>query len=385
MRLPVGYGLFLGDDIIREEITQTQDELTIRNLETGELLATIPVPVVIEMDAEEPYHATYFVQVFGNDVVLTTAVGTDWLMDEERQFPLAIDPSISVSRGGGGYCYVYYAYCYNSAYGDLRRTSTRIYYLPWNTYTFTSANALPTGASVDKIEWKQYVRYGYTYSSNAITASVMETCGTSARYSWTIASATCSNTLLSSLSSGYGGTTQRRMISSAWNSASAGTYSTGTGWKTAELCSSSGTACSSTSGSHNYIVNALSNGGTIGMSARYNTATTIYYYTYSSGSTNSYIQITYSGGSDTTAPIDGFVPYTGITSYKEGERTFFTNLKDNSGIDTTSTGAPHLHYSINNGSYTAVKATTIDQCGSGSTDCNFRACLLYTSPSPRDQ
>ena len=373
MRLPVGYGLFLGDDIIREEITQTQDELTIRNLETGELLATIPVPVVIEMDAEEPYHATYFVQVFGNDVVLTTAVGTDWLMDEERQFPLAIDPSISVSRGGGGYCYVYYAYCYNSAYGDLRRTSTRIYYLPWNTYTFTSANALPTGASVDKIEWKQYVRYGYTYSSNAITASVMETCGTSARYSWTIASATCSNTLLSSLSSGYGGTTQRRMISSAWNSASAGTYSTGTGWKTAELCSSSGTACSSTSGSHNYIVNALSNGGTIGMSARYNTATTIYYYTYSSGSTNSYIQITYSGGSDTTAPIDGFVPYTGITSYKEGERTFFTNLKDNSGIDTTSTGAPHLHYSINNGSYTAVKATTIDQCGSGSTDCNFRA------------
>ena len=30
IRLPVGYGLFLGDDIIREEITQTQDELTIR-------------------------------------------------------------------------------------------------------------------------------------------------------------------------------------------------------------------------------------------------------------------------------------------------------------------------------------------------------------------
>ena len=124
--------------------------------------------------------------------------------------------------------------------------------------------------------------------------------------------------------------------------------------------------------SHNYIVNALSNGGTIGMSADTNTAAQ-FTTTLTALEVQTAIQITCSGGSDTTAPIDGFVPYTGITSYKEGERTFFTNLKDNSGIDTTSTGAPHLHYSINNGSYTAVKATTIDQCGSGSTDCNFRA------------
>ncbi|MBT7244477.1 MAG: hypothetical protein HN874_03400, partial [Euryarchaeota archaeon] len=28
MRLPVGYGLFLGDDLLREEVTQTQEELT---------------------------------------------------------------------------------------------------------------------------------------------------------------------------------------------------------------------------------------------------------------------------------------------------------------------------------------------------------------------
>ena len=373
MRLPVGYGLYLGDEILREDITQTQEELSIRNLETGELLATIPVPVVIEPGAEEPYHATYFVQVYGNTVVLTTAVTTDWLMDEERQFPLAIDPSIKVMRGGGGYCYIYYAYCYNSNYGDLRRTSTRIYYLPWNKYTFTSSNALPTGATVDKVEWKKYISYGYSYSSNAITSVVMETCGTAGRYSWTIASASCSSTALTSLSSGYGSTTARKMISSIWNSASAGTYSLGTGWKTTTLCSSSGTACSSTSGSHNYITSALSNGGTIGMGARYNTATSMYQYSYASGSYNSYIQITYSGGSDTTPPIDGFVPYTGITSYKEGERTFFTNLKDNGGIDTTSSGAPHLHYAINNGTYTAVKATTIGTCGSGSTDCNFKA------------
>jgi hypothetical protein len=103
MRLPSGYGLFLGDDLLAEEITQTQDELTIRNLETGEVLATVPEPVVHEAASEatfgeEPYIATYFIQVYGEMVVLTTAVDADWLMDEERQFPLAIDPSIQVMR-----------------------------------------------------------------------------------------------------------------------------------------------------------------------------------------------------------------------------------------------------------------------------------------------
>ena len=146
-------------------------------------------------------------------------------MDEERQFPLAIDPSIKVMRGGGGYCYVYYANCYNSNYGDLRRTSTRIYYLPWNKYTFTSANSLPTGATIDKIDWRKYVSYhSGAYSTNTITSVVMEDCGTAGRYSWTIASASCSSSVLTSMSSGYGTTTARKMISSIWNSASAGSY-----------------------------------------------------------------------------------------------------------------------------------------------------------------
>ncbi|MAK77769.1 MAG: hypothetical protein CL992_00600, partial [Euryarchaeota archaeon] len=371
MRLPAGYGLFLGDDILREEITQTQDELSIRNLETGELLASIPVPVVMEAGAEEPYHATYFVQVFGGNVVLTTAVESSWLMDEERQFPLAIDPSVKVTSSAGGYCYTYYAYCYSSSYRYLYRYYARSYYLPWNKYVFSSSNALPTGATVDKIEWKQRVSYSYGWSSNAITAVVMEKCGTSNRYSWSIPSASCSGAM-TSLSSGYGGTTQRKMISSLWNSASAGTYSTGTGWRTATICSSS-TACAASSGSHNYIVSAVNNGGTIGMGAKYTTSTYLYHYAYNAGSSNSYIQVTYSGGSDTTAPTSDFVPYSGITSYKEGERTFFTTLKDGSGIGTTSTGAPHLHYSVNNGTYTAVKATTLGTCGSSATDCQFKA------------
>ena len=374
MRLPVGYGLYLGDDLLREEITQTQDELTIRNMETGELLATVPVPVVIEPDAEEPYHATYFIQVFGHTVVLTTAVDADWLMDEDRQFPLAIDPSIKVMRNGGGDCYSYYGWCYNSVYGDLRRNSYRIYYMPWNSYTFGASNQLPSGATVDMIEWKTYIRYGYSYSNNAVTATVLENCGTSSMYVNVPPTASCSGAISSNLLSGSGSTTnERKLVSSLWNSASAGTYSIGTGWKTAELCSSSGTACSSSTGSHNYIMNAISNGGTIGMGAKYTTATTMSQYSYSSGSTNSYLQVTYSGGTDSDAPKDGFVPYTGITSYKAGERTFFTTLTDISGIDTTSSGSPHLHYSLNNGSYSAVKATSVGSCGSSDTECQFRA------------
>ena len=129
----------------------------------------------------------------------------------------------------------------------------------------------------------------------------------------------------------------------------------------------------STTGNHNYIMNAITNGGTIGMGAKYTTSQTIRQYSYNSGSLNSYLQITYSGGTDSTPPKDGFVPYTGVTTYKEGARTFFTTLTDISGIDTTSSGAPHLHYSINNGSYTAVKATTIGSCGSSDTECKFRA------------
>ena len=245
MRLPVGYGLYLGDDLLREELTQTQEELTIRNMETGELLATVPVPVVIEPDAEEPYHATYFIQVFGHTVVLTTAVESDWLMDEDRQFPLAIDPSIKVMRNGGGDCYSYYGWCYNSVYGDLRRNSYRIYYMPWNKYTFGASNQLPSGATVDKIEWKTYIRYGYSYSNNAITATVLENCGTSGYRVNVPPTASCSGAISANLLSGTGSTTnERKLVSSLWNSASAGTYSVGTGWKTAELCSSSGTACS---------------------------------------------------------------------------------------------------------------------------------------------
>jgi FlaG/FlaF family flagellin (archaellin) len=101
----------------------------------------------------------------------------------------------------------------------------------------------------------------------------------------------------------------------------------------------------------------------------------IYIYTraYNSGGSNSYLEVVYSGGSDTDAPTSSHVAYSGLTSYVEGQRTFFTKLTDLSGIDTTSTNGVKLFYSINNGTWTSVSATTVQSCGTSSTDCRFKA------------
>jgi hypothetical protein len=108
-------------------------------------------------------------------VFLTTAVDSDWLMSEDRAFPLALDPTIKVTSGNRGYCYVYYGYCYNSTYSYLHRYYGTYYYVPWHRYAFTSSSALPSGATVEEINWKQYVSYGYgSSSSTSITATVQD-------------------------------------------------------------------------------------------------------------------------------------------------------------------------------------------------------------------
>ena len=378
IRLPMGYGLYMDGVALGEEITTTQGELEIRNLESGELLATIPEPVVMEEAATEPYIGTYFVQVYGPMVLLTTAVESDWLMSEDRAFPLALDPTIKVTSGNRGYCYVYYGYCYNSTYSYLYRYYGSYYYIPWHRYNFGSSSALPSGATVEEVNWKQYVSYGYgSSSSTSITATVLEACGTDARYNYGISSASCSGAISANLLSGSNSNTnERKLISSIGNSAAAGTYAQGTGWKTAEICdnnNAAGTACSSSTGSHNYILNAQTNSGTVGMGARMTSSIYIYTYAYNSGGSNSYLEVIYSGGSDTDAPTSSHVAYSGLTSYVEGERTFFTKLTDLSGIDTTSTNGVKMFYSINNGTWTSVSATTVQSCGTTATDCRFKA------------
>jgi len=381
MQIPSGYALYLGDTMLGEEMTQTQESLEIRHMETGEILAEIPVPVVIEEGSEGPYTATFFIQVYGPQVVITTAVEADWLMSDDRVFPLAIDPTIKVYQNAGGYCYRYYRNCYSSSYGYTFKYYGSVRYMPWHRYTFTSSNALPTGATVDSI--KQISTYSYKSGSNSatITASVLEDCGTQtmSAYSHAMITRTCSGAMPASkilTGSSYNSANSRGLILSMWNSAAATTHTLGSysgGKYTNTFCSTATTCASSAAGG--YITTAQTNAGTVGIGQRIVAQNNAYIYerTINSGTSNSYLEIVYSGGSDTDAPLSGFIPYTGVTSYIEGARTFFTTLVDMSGIDTTTANAPTLNYALNNGSYTSVSASSIGTCASSSSECQFKA------------
>ena len=103
LRMPAGYALFSGETMLGEELFKTQEDLQIRHIETGELLVEIPAPMIMEAGAEEPYMGTFFVQVYGPEILLITVVESDWLLDEDRVYPVAIDPSIRVNSAAGGY------------------------------------------------------------------------------------------------------------------------------------------------------------------------------------------------------------------------------------------------------------------------------------------
>jgi hypothetical protein len=209
-----------------------------------------------------------------------------------------------------------------------------------------------------------------------MSAMVLEACGTDAKYNHAISSASCSGALAAgNIKQNYGGTTARKMVSSIGNSAVVDTYAQGTGWKTADICTTATTCSSGTAAG--YITSAQTNSGTIGMSAKMTSSIYTYTYAYAGGSSNSFLEIVYSGGSDTDAPTSGFTPYSGITSYAEGARTFFTTLSDMSGVDTTSANGPTLYYSMNNGTWSSVSASNIGTCSSTSSSCRFKA----TTPS----
>jgi len=376
IRMPVDYALYVGEVVVGQEIIMTQEPLQVRHIETGELLVEFPTPTVIEPGNSELHMGTYFVSVVnGGQVFLTTAVESSWLMDMNRSYPINLDPTIQVQQSGGtyggGYCYVYYGYCYDGTYSYLYRYYASIYYIPWHRYDFTAQN-LGTAAYPTKVEWKMYRSYYYSYSSNSATATFLENCGTDVRYNYGVSSASCSGDITKSLLSGSNSNVnERKLISSIWNSRTLGSVGSGTGWKTLTVCNSQ-TACSSGDGL--VLFNAMNGGGTKGVGMMYSTSTYYYTYSYNAGSSKSYYAISYGGASDTNAPSAmNYAAYTGITTYKEGARTFFIDLKDNSGIDTTSSGGPFMYYSVDNATYTKVSASTIGTCTSSAARCQFRA------------
>ena len=388
MTLPQGYALFLGEAMLGEDITQTQEALDIRNVETGELLAQIPVPVVVENDAESaPYTATYFIQVVDNQIVISTMVESEWILSDDRQFPLAIDPSIQVSRANGGYCYINYNRCYGArtTVYTYNSGSNQKYYMPYTGYTFSASSQLPSQATVESISHHQY--WGYKYGAStarSVSATILEDCGAGRTgYGWNMTATTpangCSGALSASTysftSTQYNTANARKVIASLWNSASFDTITPGSyTWKQSDVCTTATTCAASSSAT--YITDAQNASGTVAIG--YKVPGSIGYMQSShtnSGSSVSYLKVTYSGGVDADAPLADFVAYDGVTSYIEGSRTFFITLTDLSGIDTTTANNPTINYAINSGSFNSVSATSIGTCSSTSSQCKFKATI----------
>ena len=234
---------------------------------------------------------------------------------------------------------------------------------------------------MDKIEYKEYVSYHYSYLSNSMIdfdVKVMEDYGTTRPATSATGSAPPAVT-----------TTTKPTAATAWAPPPAAAPSHllpdqrlrrhgpegdvvsavhspgvdfsesdhGTGWKTAVFCDSTGTTSCSSSTQAGYIWSALNGTSSVGLTKTFDnsligtsgtnsgTRQYVYTYAYTSGSSNNYIALTYSGGTDSDAPTATFGEYDGITSYIEGERTFFLGLSDTSGIDTTSeTSQPVLRH-----------------------------------------
>jgi len=131
MVLPPAHALFMGDSMIDDDTTVTTNgSIDIRHIETGELLATIAQPWVAEIDPSventDPYLGMYVIRAYGEVVSITTVVDTAWLMDENRTFPVVIDPTVDAGVQRTGYAY-YYRYSswwgtttYERAYGNSR-------------------------------------------------------------------------------------------------------------------------------------------------------------------------------------------------------------------------------------------------------------------------
>ena len=190
MRLPADYAVFDGETMVGEMLHETQNTLEIRHVETGRLLATIAEPVAYDAAEGEPYQATYFLQVVGTQVVIATMVEVTWLLDEDRVYPVVIDPTIGPSgttQTHGGYCNRQYANCYGGATYTSRYVVNRgggVYYTAWHRFNVpTTSTMLPNGTLSD-ISLKQYTR-AYSYyggipsstSANQPAVTVLEDCG----------------------------------------------------------------------------------------------------------------------------------------------------------------------------------------------------------------
>ena len=405
MILPSGFALFINDAMVEDgKLVTTSESIDIRNIETGERLAVLDRPLMFDMNTltnpnpDEPdgHLGLYIIRAFGEVIEIATVVDTEWLLSEERVYPVQIDPSLNVRDQKTGYAYYYRvsygwsSYTYQRAYANSRynslttcqgRGSTQScttsssynWYYRYTWYRFDFANALPTGATVTDADFISHT--GRYRAGSANFQAVVVKSGTSQSSNMIDA-----NSYLCGWSCSYGSNLARFIRQSAASSATTTLSDPNYYW----YGFYSRTISLSTNGVSDVQDavdgNAAGTSGNILTLGLRNTNNEPYWYwcghtTYSycnSASELPKMAITYTGGSDTSPPIANFAPYDGVTSYREDARTFYIGLTDGSGVDTTSSQGPRLYYRVNNGTYTQVAASTVGTCVSGS-ECTFKA------------
>ena len=389
MILPPGYALYLGDEMIDfDQLIQTQSELTIRNIATGEMLASLPEPLVTQApilpsNADEPvlsqedYIATYFVRYVDGVLVISTMVEVDWLLSDERVFPISLDPSLTTATSVHGYCRTTYGYCGpRSSYSSytLWRYGTSYYakYAPWISLDLP---AIPSTATVSKVTLSvkiAYAYYGGSYSNKPVDIVIMQDCGTAQATAGS--SPSCSTT---NLVDPYMSGTTYNCAGSTYK-CSASTYgSDAVGSKNwlnlggsgsmvnGDVCNSI-TSCAS--GVGGAVQTAYLAGDRIGAGFHIDyTKTGINSMgarqAYSGNYVSPSLTVTYSAGADTAAPALLSAVYDGVTSYVEGARTMFATFSDDTGIDTTAGNGPTLVYTTDSwATQTSTEADTIGTC-----------------------
>ena len=401
MLLPFGYAVFEGSSPLADgQVMKTSESFDIRHKETGELLVSVPAPLVYESDMSAlPGLGQYFIMQTGEHVQLTTTIDSEWLMDENRSYPIMIDPTLDVTAATTWYTY-YYRYVtqwgsstYERAYttsfitytckgnggnGASTCTSSSYYsnYLRTAVHRFNLANTMPTGATVTGVDFENHVGRYRTGARNFVV-SVMKS-GSSQ-----------SSTMIDPSSYTYSSGMYIHRYAANSAASSATTTISDPGYYYGRTAGSIKSITMNSNGESD-VQDAVdgngagSSGNILGLAVRnvgnapmwyWCTQNTYVYYGCQSGSSyKPHLEISYTGGSDTAAPVAAHAAFDGKTTYLDGSRTMYISMIDASGVNTTAAGAPHLYYRVDGGSWTGVSATTLGTCVAGQT-CNFKATI----------
>ena len=141
-------------------------------------------------------------------------VEVDWLLSDERVFPISIDPSVATTTSNHGTCYALYynyGYCYKQTTGGSLWRWAGGTFDSFTPFVRFDLSAIPSTATISQMTLTakiSYAYYGGGYQWNQpLDLVMMQNCGNSPQLS-TSAQTTCTNGLIDpffSASYTYGG------------------------------------------------------------------------------------------------------------------------------------------------------------------------------------